>query len=83
MYFDTCAFENNPKHFYAKLVPEAFGDTENATKHLKESEGELSLGADRLQEKRNASDFALWKSSKAGEPFWDSPWGKGNKFFLF
>jgi cysteinyl-tRNA synthetase len=22
-------------------------------------------------------DFALWKASKPGEPFWDSPWGEG------
>jgi cysteinyl-tRNA synthetase len=22
-------------------------------------------------------DFALWKSAKEGEPFWNSPWGKG------
>jgi cysteinyl-tRNA synthetase len=27
--------------------------------------------------KRNPSDFALWKSAKADEPAWDSPWGKG------
>ena len=27
--------------------------------------------------KRNEADFALWKSSKPGEPAWDSPWGKG------
>lgn len=27
--------------------------------------------------KRNPLDFVLWKKSKAGEPFWDSPWGKG------
>ena len=27
--------------------------------------------------KENASDFALWKGAKAGEPSWDSPWGKG------
>jgi cysteinyl-tRNA synthetase len=27
--------------------------------------------------KRNAGDFALWKSSKPGEPSWDSPWGPG------
>jgi cysteinyl-tRNA synthetase len=27
--------------------------------------------------KRNPLDFALWKSSKPGEPFWDSPWGPG------
>ncbi|KAE9556057.1 hypothetical protein FO519_000691 [Halicephalobus sp. NKZ332] len=68
------SFQANEKHFYAKLVPEAVGDSENEAKHMKESEGELSLG---VQEKRNPSDFALWKASKRGEPFWDSPWGKG------
>ena len=27
--------------------------------------------------KRDPLDFVLWKSAKPGEPFWDSPWGKG------
>ena len=27
--------------------------------------------------KKNPMDFALWKSSKPGEPAWESPWGKG------
>jgi cysteinyl-tRNA synthetase len=27
--------------------------------------------------KRHPADFALWKSSKPGEPAWDSPWGRG------
>lgn len=27
--------------------------------------------------KEDALDFALWKSAKEGEPFWESPWGKG------
>ena len=27
--------------------------------------------------KRNPFDFILWKTAKAGEPSWDSPWGKG------
>ena len=27
--------------------------------------------------KKNDLDFALWKSSKEGIPFWESPWGKG------
>ena len=27
--------------------------------------------------KKDALDFALWKSSKPNEPSWDSPWGKG------
>ncbi|GJN14617.1 hypothetical protein PR202_gb01464 [Eleusine coracana subsp. coracana] len=27
--------------------------------------------------KRYTADFALWKSAKEGERFWDSPWGRG------
>jgi cysteinyl-tRNA synthetase len=27
--------------------------------------------------KRDAMDFVLWKPSSAGEPGWDSPWGRG------
>ncbi|HDD43318.1 MAG TPA: cysteine--tRNA ligase [Candidatus Desulfofervidus auxilii] len=27
--------------------------------------------------KRHPLDFALWKKAKPGEPWWDSPWGKG------
>ncbi|RLF50057.1 MAG: cysteine--tRNA ligase, partial [Thermoplasmata archaeon] len=29
------------------------------------------------EKKRNALDFALWKSAKPGEPKWQSPWGEG------
>lgn len=40
---------------------------------------ELESGArvDVNEEKKDALDFALWKKAKEGEPFWDSPWGKG------
>jgi cysteinyl-tRNA synthetase len=27
--------------------------------------------------KRNPYDFSLWKASKGGEPWWESPWGNG------
>ncbi|KAJ0984777.1 hypothetical protein J5N97_003133 [Dioscorea zingiberensis] len=27
--------------------------------------------------KQNPADFALWKSAKKGEPYWESPWGPG------
>ncbi|XP_058461123.1 cysteine--tRNA ligase, cytoplasmic [Malaya genurostris] len=73
VYFDVAGFDKCEKHYYAKLVPEAYGDT----KSLHEGEGDLSITEDRLSEKRSPNDFALWKSSKAGEPWWDSPWGKG------
>ena len=29
------------------------------------------------QSKHDPLDFVLWKHAKAGEPSWDSPWGKG------
>ena len=29
------------------------------------------------ERKRSPLDFSLWKSSKPGEPTWDSPWGPG------
>lgn len=29
------------------------------------------------ERKKNPMDFALWKSAKPGEPFWESPWGNG------
>ena len=40
---------------------------------------EMIAGArvDVNDKKKNPLDFALWKKSKEGEPFWESPWGKG------
>jgi cysteinyl-tRNA synthetase len=38
---------------------------------------EAGVRVDVDKRKKNASDFALWKSAKPGEPFWESPWGKG------
>lgn len=29
------------------------------------------------EKKEYPLDFALWKTSKPGEPFWESPWGRG------
>lgn len=40
---------------------------------------ELRVGArvEPDETKRNPVDFALWKSAKTGEPWWESPWGRG------
>ena len=40
---------------------------------------ELEKGAriDVSEHKEDALDFALWKAAKPGEPYWESPWGKG------
>ncbi len=36
-----------------------------------------NVRVDKNEKKRDALDFALWKKAKEGEPFWESPWGKG------
>ena len=67
VYFDTRSFTDQG-HTYGKLKPWAVGSA------LLAAEGESNF---ETSEKRTATDFALWKASKPGEPAWDSPWGKG------
>lgn len=69
VYFDIGAFEK-AGNSYARLRPESKND-----KALQD-EGEGSLSKN-LGGKKGAGDFALWKKSKAGEPFWPSKWGDG------
>ncbi|HXV83150.1 MAG TPA: cysteine--tRNA ligase, partial [Candidatus Binatia bacterium] len=40
---------------------------------------EMLAGAriDINEQKEDPLDFALWKGAKPGEPWWESPWGKG------
>ncbi|KAL2018614.1 hypothetical protein VTK56DRAFT_584 [Thermocarpiscus australiensis] len=69
VYFDIAAFEK-AGNTYARLRPESKND-----KALQE-EGEGSLSKS-LEGKKRPGDFALWKKSKPGEPYWPSPWGAG------
>ena len=71
VYFDIEEYKKG-NHLYAKLVPQ---DKNQNLEELQEAEGALSK--DNTGEKKNKGDFALWKTSKKDEPFWDSPWGKG------
>ena len=49
-------------------------DLENAQSGHRELIADESV----VKERKHAeADFALWKSSKPGEPAWDSPWGPG------
>ncbi len=45
----------------------------------KKNISELEAGArvEKSKNKKNQSDFVLWKPSKDNEPAWESPWGKG------
>ena len=65
---------------------ESGGDVYFSVKSFKEygklskrSPEEMEAGArvEPSEKKKDPLDFALWKSSKEGEPSWDSPWGKG------
>jgi len=44
-------------------------------RNLEDMQAGARVGID--EKKENPLDFALWKASKPGEPFWESPWGKG------
>ncbi len=44
-------------------------------RNLEEMQAGARVGID--EKKENPLDFALWKASKPGEPFWESPWGNG------
>lgn len=74
VYFNTHKFDNDDKgefnHIYAKLQPYSKGSKEL----IEEGEGSLS---NKENVKKSSSDFALWKASKSGEPYWPSPWGNG------
>jgi cysteinyl-tRNA synthetase len=71
VYFDIEGFEKVPGNHYARLEPWNRGD-----KGL-QADGEGALSQQKTSEKRSDADFALWKSSKPGEPAWESPWGPG------
>ncbi|KAJ3790369.1 tRNA synthetases class I (C) catalytic domain-containing protein [Lentinula aff. detonsa] len=68
VYFDTKAFDDAPNHDYAKLEPWSKG---------KRDDGIAEASTLTKFTRRSASDFALWKASKPGEPSWESPWGAG------
>ncbi len=44
-------------------------------KNIDELESGARIEVD--ERKNDPLDFALWKASKPGEPWWESPWGKG------
>jgi len=70
VYFNTNDFKSKG-YDYRKLKPGA----DTTAEEMAEGEGALAGGGDK--EKKHPNDFALWKTSKPGEPSWESPWGPG------
>lgn len=69
-------------HAYATPSGDVYFDVDTfpAYGHLSNRTPDESLNGVRVEndeQKKNPYDFALWKSAKEGEIFWESPWGKG------
>ncbi|MBX7232558.1 MAG: cysteine--tRNA ligase [Bdellovibrionales bacterium] len=67
------AYVLNGDVYYSVLSFKEYGQL--SRKNLEDLESGYRIDVDR--NKKHSADFALWKSAKSGEPFWDSPWGQG------
>ena len=76
------AYEKNGSvYFSVKSFPKYDSILQRVKDHPKDegeeedyiSDQDTAFGEDKLDPR----DFALWKKMKEGEPYWESPWGKG------
>ena len=63
---------NGSVYFRVRSMPD-YGKLSHRTLDSMQAGARIEPGED----KEHPMDFALWKAAKPGEPFWDSPWGKG------
>ena len=66
---------NNGDVYYAVDSFEKYGRLSG--RKLEDMQAGASERTDVEVEKKNPFDFVLWKSAKANEPAWQSPWGNG------
>ena len=64
--------ENGDVYFRTKKF-KAYGKLSHQPLEDLQAGARISVG----DVKEDAMDFAVWKGSKPGEPYWESPWGKG------
>ena len=64
--------ENGDVYFSPKKFNE-YGKLSHQPLEELEAGARINIG----ELKREPMDFALWKGAKEGEPFWESPWGRG------
>lgn len=67
------AYQINGDVYFAVEKFDGYGKLSG--RRLEEMEAGARVDID--EKKHNPFDFALWKSSKPGEPAWESPWGSG------
>ncbi|MDO4199522.1 MAG: cysteine--tRNA ligase [Clostridia bacterium] len=66
------AAENGDVYFSTRSFKE-YGKLSGQTIDDLQSGARIKVG----EIKKDPLDFALWKAAKEGEPYWESPWGKG------
>ncbi len=66
------AVENGDVYFSPKKFKE-YGKLSHQPLEDLEAGARINIG----EVKKEPMDFALWKGAKPGEPYWESPWGKG------
>ncbi|MDM8000937.1 MAG: cysteine--tRNA ligase [Dehalococcoidia bacterium] len=59
-------------YFRVKSAPD-YGKLSHQSLDDLQAGARVEVGVD----KEHPLDFALWKAAKPGEPWWDSPWGRG------
>ncbi|MFX1236168.1 MAG: cysteine--tRNA ligase [Promethearchaeota archaeon] len=73
--------ENGSVYFSVKSFPKYKEIFQNKKPKNEEEEDEEDLQHEQDEsfenDKRDKRDFALWRAWKEGEPFWESPWGRG------
>ncbi len=68
------AYKAADNSVYFRITKDAdYGKLSKRTLDMMMAGARIEVG----EQKEHPMDFALWKAAKPGEPFWDSPWGKG------
>ena len=69
------AYESQGDVYYRAKKFEGYGKLSHQPLEDLEAGASDRLNVDTAKE--DQMDFCLWKSAKEGEPYWESPWGKG------
>ena len=67
------AYESQGDVYFSPKKFSEYGKLSHQPLEELEAGARINIG----ETKRDAMDFALWKAAKPGEPYWESPWGRG------
>lgn len=67
------AYESNGDVYFRVGSAPDYGKLSHQSLDSLQAGARIEVGSD----KEHPLDFTLWKATKPGEPWWDSPWGRG------